>query len=266
MNKNNLFSLCFVFIAIFILPLNFSFAQVNDNSGFVSDRVWYSKEPLVEGETVNIHTAIWNGEEFTISLTVEFYDKKTILGKRDIVLGARELKNVFIPWKVTKGDHLISAKIVDSFSLSSNEKTKILLKENSTTPDKKFVSVKILNRQGASAMDSNPDSEKNETEKTNLNFNNILPDNIKKPIIDIFYKIDNFRLEKHGKVDILKNEIKQKIDEKDTQDENKSDLIVLYIKFYLLLLLSFILASQLLFYGLIVLMIFYILKSIFSRR
>lgn len=271
--KNNLINLCFCFVFIIIFSFSFSFnfseARVNDNTGFVSDRVWYSKEPLIDGEVVNINTAIWNGEEFAISLTVEFYDKKIILGKRDVVIEARELKNVFIPWKVTAGDHLISAKIINSFSIVSNEKTKILLKENTTTPDKKNVSVKISNSQRASAGDSSV--VKDEIEKASVGLSNILPENFKKSVVNIFHKVDNFRLDKHEKINEIKNEIKQKIDQRDvsTNDQEtkkQSDLIILYIKYYLLLILSLILASQLIFYGLIVLIIFYILKSIFSRR
>jgi hypothetical protein len=266
MNKKIITSLCFgfVFIIIFLFPFNLSFAKVNDSSGFISDRVWYSKEPLIDGETVNIYTAIWNGEESAISTTVTFYDKKTILGKRDIVLGARELKNVFIPWKVTTGDHLISAKITDSFSNLSNEKVKILLKNDSTIPDKQFVSVKISNTQTASAQGA--DAVKNEINKKASSVGNMIPENIKKFVIDIFHKIDRFRKEQHAKIDILKDEIKQELDNKNNQGENKNDLIILYVKFYLCLILSFILASQLLFYGLSILIIFYLFKLIFRRR
>jgi hypothetical protein len=43
------------------------YAETLVNSGFIPGQIWYSKAALVDGDTINIHTAIWNGEKDSIS-------------------------------------------------------------------------------------------------------------------------------------------------------------------------------------------------------
>jgi len=51
----------FVFLSVvFVMPV---YAEVSAGSGFIPGQIWYSEESLIEGNTVNIHTAVWNGEK-----------------------------------------------------------------------------------------------------------------------------------------------------------------------------------------------------------
>ena len=99
------------FLILFLTPLTFTYGAEIINSGFIPGQIWYSSEELIEGQTVNIHTAIWNGEKNSITAKVEFYDKNVILGTRNIIVASETSKDVSISWKVTAGDHLISASI-----------------------------------------------------------------------------------------------------------------------------------------------------------
>jgi outer membrane protein assembly factor BamB len=124
------------------------FAETQVNSGFIPGQIWYSKIDLVEGDTVNIHTAIWNGEKEILSAKVEFYDKNVILGSRDITLASLELKDVYVPWKITAGDHVISAKIISSQATVSGKKEKVDLDRVTTSNDRQFVSVLVKDFDG----------------------------------------------------------------------------------------------------------------------
>ena len=99
-------------LILFLTPVTFIYSAETMNSGLIPGQIWYSSEKLVEGQTVNIYTAVWNGGKNPITMKVEFYDKNVILGSREVVVDPFELKNVSIPWKITAGEHAISAKII----------------------------------------------------------------------------------------------------------------------------------------------------------
>lgn len=124
-----------------ILSLTF-FSRVFAISGFIPKQIWYSVENLVEGETIEVHTSVWNGENKSFLLKVEFNDKNILLGSRELTIGPSELEDVFIFWKVTEGEHLISAKIVSSEVIVSGKKENITLRYTQTSGDKQNVLAK----------------------------------------------------------------------------------------------------------------------------
>src|ERR1035437_6296774 len=144
MKKYFLFSLI-ILSTVLAVP---AYALDSVNSGFIPGQIWYSKATLVEGDTVNIHTAIWNGEKNPLLAKVEFYDKNVILGERDVTLAASELKDISIPWKITSGDHVISAKIISSLATVSGKSEKIVLDRTVTSNDRQFVSVVVNDQSG----------------------------------------------------------------------------------------------------------------------
>jgi len=70
--KNYILSISIIFTLFLSAP---QYIEAVTNTGFIPGQIWYSKEILVEGETVNIHTAVWNGEKESFMFKVEFYDK-----------------------------------------------------------------------------------------------------------------------------------------------------------------------------------------------
>lgn len=270
MKKYYLFIL--IIVSTFVsLPAD---VQAVTNSGFIPGQIWYSKEVLVEGETVNIHTAVWNGEKTQISAKVEFYDKNVILGSREVVLASLELKDVFIPWKVTVGDHVISAKIVSSQQVVSGVKEKIVLGRNATYTDKQSVSVVVKNENGEPVLEKNIIQTK--LENTGEKINELLPEEVSDSISDGFEKVEIFRTEYSVElakikddtkkdIEILKNEEKpllDKVAEKtDIQEATKEPIA--YIKLFLFTVLTFIFINKVLFYGLIVFIAFLILRKIY---
>ena len=256
----------FIFLII-IVSIILAFpvhAEVITNSGFIPGQIWYSNEPLIEGETVNIHTAVWNGEKESLSVKVEFYDKNVILGSRDVILSPSELKDVDISWKITAGDHVISAKITSSIITISGQNEKVVLSRIITSNDKQFVPV------------SNADLLKTQIDKTSAEINNILPENVSDSISNSFVALEDFRNEKYTKIVEVKDETKKEIEEMKNEDKSIIDKVtektniqdatkepITYIKLFLFSTLAFIFSNKIVFYGIIILIAFLILRKIY---
>lgn len=268
------FLLIFFVLSIF-LP-NITNAENSNVSGFIPGQIWYSKDDLIEGETVDIHTAIWNGEKNSLSTKVEFYDKNVILGTREIVVAPSELKDVYVSWKITSGDHVISAKIISSLSNVSGKKEKIVLNRISTSSDKQSVSTVVKNDLGEVVSGSN--LVKTQIDKVGSEINNIIPKEINNSFSDSFNVVDNFRNKTSDKVDInkekaqeevsiFKNEVKEKTniksENKDIQDSIKKPLA--YIKLFLFSVLSFIFGNKFVFYALLFILVFYLARFIYRK-
>lgn len=267
----------FIFVALSIISPFPIFASDAENSGFIPGQIWYSKDVLVEGDTVNIHTAVWNGGKSSISVKVEFYDKNVILGSRDITLTPSELKDVFVPWKVTVGDHVISAKIISSQQTVSGVKEKIILSRNSTSNDKQFVPVVIKNEKGEPIKETN--KIQTQLENTGAKITEILPESVNDSISNSFTVVEGFR-EKSSvdlaqirddtkkELEIIKNTEEKPILDKMTEKTNIVDATkepVTYIKLFLFTILTLIFTNKILFYGLLILIIFLVLRFIYRR-
>jgi hypothetical protein len=273
MKKYFLFSLI-VLSAIFAVPI---YAETVVNSGFIPGQIWYSKATLVEGDTVNIHTAVWNGEKNPLSAKIEFYDKNVILGSRDVVLAASELKDVSVPWKITAGDHVISAKIISSLATVSGVKEKIVLDRTATSDDRQFVSVIIKNNPVEKFSGDNALLQ-NQMDKTNSEINSIVPEKVSTSVTNGFNIVDDFRDKTFTQVTAVKNDTQKKINEINNEDKTKIEVSdekvslpdatekpIAYIKLFLFSLLAFVLGSKIIFYGLSIIVVFLIIRFIYRK-
>jgi hypothetical protein len=259
--------LLIVLIFGFLLPLVYT----NASTGFVPGQIWYSPETLSEGETVKIHTVVWNGDKNNLQAKVEFYDKNVILGTRDVTVLPEQLKEVNITWKVTSGDHTISAKIISSSITSNGKKENIVLKNNKTEEDKIFVPVTIKKVDGESATSS--DVIKNELDKAGSKIGDIIPESVSTPISDTFNKIDTFRDNTSTKINESKEKTKEVIK---TLDQNinannekeavsATDKPIAYVKLFFLSVIGFIFGNKIVFYGLSIIITFFILRAIYRK-
>lgn len=270
------FIISFLLFGLIFLP-NFVFAS--STSGFIPGQIWYSSENFVEGETVNIYTAVWNSGTNPLSVKIEFYDKNVILGTREVTLSPAELKSVYVPWRITLGDHTISAKIVSSSENISGTKEKITLENTKTSNDRQFVSVTVKNSEGESTSPAS-DAIKNQIEKTSNEIKSVVPESVNSSVSSVTSDIDNFRSESYVKVSSAKSDVKDEIsylkeqknsptiEEKTQTKSNIEDSIkepVAYIKLFLFSVVAFILGNKFVFYAVLILLIFFILKFIYLR-
>ena len=261
-----------IILSIFLaLPVN---AEVTVNSGFIPGQIWYSKSTLVEGETVNIHTAVWNGEKDSLTVKVGFYDKNTLLGSRDVTLASLELKDVYIPWKVTAGDHIISAKITSSTSTVSGKKETVVLDRALTSNDRQFVAVSAKDSVGTSAPGK--DALKTQIDKTSAEINSIVPESVSNVIVNSFNSVDSFRDNTLTKVTAIKGETKTEVDSfksddkeiintltKKTSIEESTKKPIAYIKLFLFTVLAFIFTNKIVFYAVLLIIAFSIIRAVF---
>lgn len=266
----------YLFLSLALIPGACIYAEEQVNSGFIPGQIWYSSQNLVEGQTVNIHTAIWNGDKNSLSAKVEFYDKNVILGSRDVVVNPLELKDISVPWKITSGDHTISAKITTSTTLVSGKKENITLENNTTSNDKQYVSVTIKDESGKAV--SGQDIVKNKINQTGSDLDSIIPEKISPSLKNIFNKIDNFRNETYIKLALSKEETKNELklikNKVTTVEESKNDKSniedavkkpITNIKLFLLIVLTLIFMVKIVFYALFVFFVFLILRFIYRK-
>jgi hypothetical protein len=243
------------------------------NSGFIPGQIWYSKDTLVEGETVDIHTAVWSGEKDSVSVKVEFYDGSTILGSRDIVLASSELKDVFIPWKITAGDHTISAKITSSTITVSGKKSDVVLGIVTTSNDRQFVPVVVTNNQGV-PVSTATDALTTQIDKTTTEIDGIVPSSVRTPVADAVSTLDSFRdktsTQLNGYKDATQKEVDSFKSETSTNNTNNNTNIedatkkpITYIKLYLLTVLAFIFNNRIAFYAILLIVVVYIIRSVY---
>lgn len=269
--KKYIISLLIIFSTILVFPI-YVFASVN--SGFIPGQIWYSQETLTEGDTVNIHTAVWNGEKNSLSIKVGFYDKSVLLGNRDIVLAPLELKDVYISWKVTAGDHVISAKITSSTSTISGKSESVVLDHSITQSDKQTVSVAIKNDQGVS-VSAGEDALQTQIDKTTREIDSIVPEQIRTPISNALTTIDSLRDKTSTEINTTKDETQKEVNAfksesnigqttiQKTNIEDATKKPIAYIKLFLFSVLSFIFNNKIVFYSLLLIVAFYIIRFIF---
>lgn len=268
----------FLFVFIFLAPTSVLFATSNQSTtGFVSGNIWYSQAKLTEGDDVKIYTGFWNGESSAVSIKVSFFDGETLLGERAVQVPALTLKEISIPWKVTVGDHEIRAIITKATSNAGGTNESIALSTSEVKSGSMFIPKKIgaeigeekLGELGEKVID-------------------VLPENVSEPITKSINDIDLFRQKTEMSIEDgiqdAKNKIKE-IDEApkntDTNDtkstdsktinQSKKDSLdstekpIAYIQLFLLSIASFIFSHSLVFYGLIILIIFFIIRFIYRK-
>ncbi len=242
------------------------------SNGFILDQIWYSNNSPKEGDTVNIYTAIWNGNTSPLSAKVEFYDKNVILGTRDVTVPSQKLVDVSVSWKVTGGDHSISAKIVSStLNTSNGKKESVILEKNTTSTNKKFIPIVVKEEAGKSS--TNNDVVKDELGKVTEKIDNALPESVSTKVSSGVNSIEVFRDKTLDKIVKSKNETEKIISEyksfvEGTTDQNVQSVTekpIAQVKLFFLKVLNIIFNNKIIFYGLLIFIIFYIIRGIYRK-
>jgi len=278
-----------VFVLLFIASFSYTFAAtaVPEGTGFIQKNIWYSKLPLIEGETVKIYTLINNPTDGTLSGTAEFSDKGTILASKQFSVPAHSFDDVFVDWKITAGDHSISAKITKAKITQNGVALSATIPNTTTGIDQNFVESK-MQPVSTKPAESTTSSDTTENVKGELDkAENFIND--KTPIGGWLASTDQFRVETAEKLkvqaDIAKKAIdEQKNEKKDAFDDEfagrtDNDTVgggyitddtegalkrpFAYVKYMFFESAHFIFNHKALFYGLIIILVIVIFKSIF---
>ncbi|MFA6585707.1 MAG: hypothetical protein WCS86_00920 [Candidatus Paceibacterota bacterium] len=258
-----------LFLIFSLFPIQKIHAQTT-NTGFVSGNIWYSKDPFEEGDKIKIYTFIFNPDSRELSGTVIFFDKTTLLGKKSFVIPGKGADDISIDWTVTTGDHTIFGKIENAkFLISKDKYEEVYLAENETEKSSRTVSKKIIPKTNDNSINSITSSvsdiAKTIGEKT--------PAFITEPVISSTNKLDEIRLDLKNSSEAKKVEIQndiKKLENTKVALEPKSATSTLvkpfkYAEVFFLTIFSYLLSNKILFYGILILIIFFILRYIWKK-
>lgn len=274
-----------IFFSIFIfigsvLPL-FSFAQTSTNIGLVEHTIWYSKDPFIEGDVIKIYTMLYNGADSSVTGTVEFYDGKIVLGKKDVTISAESAKDVFVSWTVTAGEHSISVQFLNPSKLIAGKYEPITVTQGTSDTRNIFVPKKVLSES------KNIDNSANDPIVSGDGIVDTIAQTIEPhvptPISATASAIDNFRETKANTFIDSKTEAKNTIARlndtsvpKDTH-KNVSSIPIIgttsvslekplaYISLFFWTLIVFIFSHKVIFYGLILVIFAWLIRFIWKR-
>lgn len=205
-------------LVLSLLPIYELNAQ-NSNAGFVPGNIFYSKDPFEEKDKVKIYTLVFNSDSKELSGTVSFYDKTTLLGRKNFTVEGLGVQDISIDWSVTAGDHVIFAKIEDAkFFTSEGKYQNVILAKSETEESRRTVAKKITveeKEEPAAALDADA-IKKVVVEGT--------PDFIAKPIIASVSAIETFREEQGTSVKTEKEEVKREIEVINKKEKAREEL------------------------------------------
>ncbi len=263
-----------LFLMFSLLPIQKTFAQT-PNTGFVSGNIWYSKDPFEEGDKIQILTFIYNPDARELSGTVFFFDKTVLLGKKDFAIAPKTANDISINWTVTAGDHEIFGKIENAkFLISKGNYEETYLSQNETEKSSRSVSKKITTKTPA---DTKTDTITNTIGTSVQDVTKAIKENtpnfITKPIVSTANGLESIRDNLSTSSENKKEDVKKEIDKlnstKSTPDSNKTTSPLLkpfkYVELFLLTISSFILNNKIIFYGLIAIAVFFILRFIWNK-
>jgi hypothetical protein len=239
---------------------------------FIDSPLWFSEEPS-EGKSVVISAAILNSANSTLSGTVSFYDKETVLGKMTVSIPARGVRVASVTWKVTVGDHRIHAELSQG---KVGEGTKAVpLASVSTEEIKKNITHVI-------AIAPPRDDRGDTPEGKQLAVVDALQEKIvsflPEPVIAAAEQVDSLRAQGALKSEALRDEAKESLRESKTVPEGKSTTITketptdtkpltpfTYVKLFFGYLGAFILGNAIVSYGLLVILLYLAFRAIINK-
>jgi len=134
--------------SVIILVLIFTMLPIlthgQSNAGFLSDNVWYSKDPFFVGDKIRVYSGIFNSSSSDIQGLVEFYKDSEPLGQAEfLVEGGGNLVRVWTDWEAQKGEYIFSAKITKAHIAGKQDEALSALVGSQTTTSQRFVDTDI---------------------------------------------------------------------------------------------------------------------------
>lgn len=261
--KTQLFK--FIFLALILLFSNSVFGAVLTSSGFSSSSLLISNTTPNSGETIKVSAPVYNQSTGVIYGNVRFYVDGQKINEKPITIKQNEFSGVNFDFKVTKGSHNLQVKLEDTFIQEPKSSKVVTILKNRELSS-------IINVQGV--KDETPFTEDgilkeytlvNETQKVEQN-----------TTIDSYRQ--DFLSSSQIKIENIRKDIKQNIETNKQYEARlnelretvpRSDGTLLtplqYVYAWILSAVSYILGNVYLFYSLIGLIIFIIIRFIFKR-
>jgi hypothetical protein len=115
----------FLLLLAGLISVPLAYAETS-NLGLI-DGIWFSKRDYKVGDEIELHTAIFNHSDYTVTGVVEFYDNADLLGSRPFEIPNQNIKQLSLSTTADEGEHVFSAKISESRTVLENGETTELL-------------------------------------------------------------------------------------------------------------------------------------------
>lgn len=220
-----------VIISVLVLSFHYSFAaeEALKNVGFLPSNIWYSKDPFFAGDKIRVYTVIFNGSESDLEGQVEFYDNNVSIGKTDFSLaGGGRIRDIWINWTATNGNHIISAKIVNPKISAPGEEPRVIIIANAETGTSERVIDFDINKNGVAdskeivknAISTGESIVLNKIDDVVKKTNEIIPI---KPVIETVKEkalaVDEFRESQEKKVSSAVLDVKKDLESLKTEND-----------------------------------------------
>lgn len=265
--------------------------------GFPETSLWYSNDDFVVGNTITIYTLVVNSESSQISGTVQFFDRDTLLGEKKVVINKNDTAVVSLQWKVSEGEHQFSAQF-SQVTLSEGNGTKISIAPTSpqTKKDVVFVKKSVLQENSpeantlAAQATLNKDIVVSEVSKATDFLKDKTPDSIESKVSSVTLNVENLRetwesqftqkkQDEKDSLEVLNDYYDDRLKAKEEADpdnfvkqsyvdssgENILKKPVHYVLIFLYSLIIFIVGNALVFYGLGLLVLFWIVRGVWRK-
>ncbi|OGI74196.1 hypothetical protein A2740_01535 [Candidatus Nomurabacteria bacterium RIFCSPHIGHO2_01_FULL_43_16] len=275
-----------LFLILFLFPINRILAQTT-NAGFVPANIWYSQDPFEEGDKVKIYTVIFNPDSRQLSGSVIFFNNSVFLGKKDFTAEAKSVKDVYLDWTATVGEHSIFGKIENAkFLVSLGKYEEVYLAENETSKSLRTVSKKIITVADTTDPSAITNPILNIVNAVSFepikNIGKIIGDNtpefIAQPTISTANMVEELRINAGIVLETKRKEVKENIRALDPSTEeaapgsnspeaepSKFLKPFKYAELFALALFSTTFNNKLIFYTVLILIIFFLLRYIMKR-
>ena len=262
-------------LIFFLFPTAKIFAQTT-NAGFVPGNIWYSEDPFFEGDKIKIYTLIFNPDTRKFSGTVDFFDNSTLLGTKDFKVGATSTEDIYINWTVTAGNHQIYGEIQNAKFLTANGTyLDANLSDNQTSKSSQTVTPKVVAQNitnSINSVDGVLNSAINSIQNIGGTTKNVVPNGISQVLNTTTNSIDDFIVKASATINNTQNQTQKNLDALNNAKSTLTNTINTndfqrpfdYLALFLLTILSFILKYKLLFYGIIIVIVLWILRYIWG--
>jgi hypothetical protein len=257
-------------LVLAFLPVQNIDAQ-SANTGFVPGNIWYSKDPFEEGDKIKIYTLIFNPDTKELSGNVSFFDNSVLLGKKSFVVASRGVRDISIDWTVSVGAHKIYAKIENAKFLTSPGKyQEVDIASDQTEESQSTVGKKIVTPPVKAEANNNPTTT-NSITSIEESIKENTPSVISTPILATTNALEGVRISASLATDNKKAATKTELTSLNNVNKKNTKAVAAakwlkpfkYVELFFLTILSLIFKYKIIFYGILAVVLFYLVRYIF---
>jgi hypothetical protein len=272
MYKMHLFRFVFV-IALFFIGSTLHAAMLT-NAGFTSDKIIVSNSTPESGATVKLSIPIYNESDGTLSGIVRLYVNGKEIAEKSFIIKSGEFNGLTFPWFVVKGNHDFVFKFEETIIQYPKRPKEIVILSNREAQISIFTQAKIGDEDVIVSLD---DAILKEYEVPDSN-TNIGADSQPVGSIGIDSYRKDFLYEIEQKVGIIKKDISESVKSNQEYEERLTGLRssvpgsdghlltpIQYLYAWFLGAVAYVLSNMYIFYGLIALILFILIRFIAGK-